>query len=136
MTTRQQKKVAEEAREKLLALKSNSPPATPQDKLLCNMKFEQNAEGNVPCIHFGPNRRTEYPGYFFCSNCDFLEREITSGAQQNIKTSTKIYCCMAHHDNFAIPTDLMIDTAPPGLCFRPNPSPNPTVNSAHGDEII
>jgi hypothetical protein len=52
----------------------------------------------ITCLYFGVNRRREYPDSFFCSNCDWLEQALASGAKVTERhQNSRRYRCRANH---------------------------------------
>jgi hypothetical protein len=57
----------------------------------------------ITCSHFGPSRKVQFPGYFFCSNCDWWDQESKIGNKQ-IKQNSQKCVCKAGHSSWVYPT--------------------------------
>jgi hypothetical protein len=69
--------------------------------------------GKPTCLHFGVARHTKYPGCYFCSNCDWFEREYRINTK--IKLGSSKFKCVAGHDNWIMPSsmiDIVSETVP------------------------
>ena len=58
----------------------------------------------VPCTHYGVNRETDFPGFFFCHPCKMKDDNLLCGAKFN--ASTKKYLCIANHQSWTFPTQV------------------------------
>ena len=56
------------------------------------------------CIDFGKDRETQWPEYFFCSNCKLFEDELVTRPKLDRLSCSKKYLCQANHKSFDHPT--------------------------------
>jgi len=71
------------------------------------LKFEkcQSCGTNPTCTHFGVGCKqlALYPFGYFCSNCKWYERQITSGTGKQIRQDSQKYACQANHYDWVYP---------------------------------
>jgi hypothetical protein len=62
-------------------------------------------QGKIRCLAFGKYRRTLYPGFFWCSQCDYWEK---NGALMGERASmeSRRFTCQAEHTSVVFPTQL------------------------------
>jgi hypothetical protein len=63
------------------------------------------AQGKIRCLAFGKYRRTLYPGFFWCSHCDYWEQ---NGVLMGVRASmeSRNFICQAKHTSVVLPTQL------------------------------
>ena len=83
------------------------PPPTPPDPTK-HAETRLTRSGSPTCSHFGPLRRERYPGYFFCTNCDWFDENEALGGNKS-KRSSKRFECRANHHSWLFPTEKMFD---------------------------
>lgn len=100
--TRQNKK-------KLEAL-TNPPTDAPPPPETSNMSDSPTFEDEIiTCCHFGKNRRSLYPGFFFCSPCTYWDNVSFDGSSKHQRNSTR-NACTANHNSWVKPTDQRLET--------------------------
>lgn len=65
------------------------------------------SDGKPTCLYFGANRRNNYPGSEFCSNCDWLEDEFLT-CNKRVKLGSARYHCRSKHDNWVKPSKIHV----------------------------
>ncbi len=63
------------------------------------------ANPNPFCTHFGKMRQSIYPTAFFCSNCEWWEKEVDV-CNKRVSRQSKTYSCMAKHYSWLVPRPL------------------------------
>jgi hypothetical protein len=72
----------------------------------------------ITCLLFGPNRKVDFPGYFFCHGCDLLEDAVLNGSKR-ASLRQKRYMCTGGHVNLLHPATVIA-----GYCPRKSLSPS------------
>ena len=58
------------------------------------------------CSDYGQNRRLQFPGYFFCSECDFWDlSSFDPFSSSRNKRTSRTFACSANHKSWVMPTD-------------------------------
>jgi len=63
------------------------------------------ANQNPVCTHFSKMRRAIYPDAFFCTNCEWWEREVDV-CNKRVNRQSKTYSCKAKHYSWVVPRPL------------------------------
>lgn len=92
-------------------------------------KFPRTRSSTVTCLSYGKNRKTKFPGYFFCHGCDLLEDAILSGNKRANREQRRYTCTGGHEGNRMHPTTMPHQ-------FRPNNNKDstPKVNENHSSD--
>ncbi len=82
------------------------------------------AQGKIRCLAFGKYRRTLYPGFFWCSHCDYWEQNV---AVMGVRASilSRNFMCQAEHTSVVFPTHLAKPYLPSKTLFRPDSNEPP-----------
>ena len=90
----------------------------------------------IPCRSFGLNRKSSYPNFFFCAQCDNYDNWRSLNPTKPFTFRSKTYVCIAKHvpNDENIPTHLaktslaskQRTTSMPSLSVAPIPAPTPT----------
>jgi hypothetical protein len=64
------------------------------------------------CCDYGRDRKWMFPGFYFCTSCDYWDEEQEIGTERSRRTS-KTYRCKAKHESWVGPThELKIEDPP------------------------
>ena len=63
------------------------------------------ANQNPVCTHFSKMRHAIYPDAFFCTNCEWWEREVDV-CNKHVNRRSKTYSCKAKHYSWVVPCPL------------------------------
>lgn len=55
-------------------------------------KFPRTRSSAVTCLSYGKDRKTKFPGYFFCHGCDLLEDAILNGNKRANREQLRYAC--------------------------------------------
>jgi hypothetical protein len=102
--TRQQNEKQNENKKKKASPPTFTIPESPQEEQEVGQRMLRSS--NPTCLHFGKNRRTKYPGFFFCQNCEWWEMDSQDPSVKNhIKRESKKYSCKANHTHWVYPSE-------------------------------
>jgi hypothetical protein len=95
------------------------PPPSPKYKDLLTKKLGPASKRSPRCIDFGILRRILYPLAIFCSNCEFLEAQITSGCANCVSSNSRPFRCQVDHTSYAFPFPFSARERPPAPLCQP-----------------
>jgi len=80
---------------------SNPPPKLEYEK------HHSQRGTNPTCTDFGVGQKwlSLHPSGYFCSNCEWYENQIMSGAGKWIKQDSQVYACQANHYDWVYPQE-------------------------------
>lgn len=91
-------------------------------------KSPRTRNSGVTCLSFGENRKAQYPGYFFCHNCDKFEDAIRNGSKRAKWTQSR-YVYTAGHE--------AVDSGnPTTLCKHYQPANNVVMRQDKAQEVV